>query len=608
VWPATALLLIAAWCGVMVGCSGGGGGGVGDPVLPPPPSPPPTKTDPLRLRFDVQPDSGLAGRSFGAALLVSIIDASGAIVAPDVQIEVALAGSKGARLSGTLVRQALDGVATFDDLMVIGGARGLLLQATAIVGATGPRIEGGTSLPFDRDVSPGKRHVILMVADGWGFKHIEATRSFSARPAPYAGFASYAMSTWDADVKLVHGAKGYDPDLAWSQFGYLYYAADSASTATAMYTGVKTRSGRIAIGPGVGGQRLQAISELVLRNGVGSGAVTSVPIVHATPAAWGAHNDSRANYNIIADEMLFGDPTATTKGQGAHGASPELAQVLIGCGHPTMTGSALVTGEQLAKARAESANPSGWTVVDRDLGGGTPGDPAAVRLLAAARDAGTERLFGLFGGGAGNLPFRRHDGSGLDPLDPTLAQMSRAALEVLGRQEKGFYLMIEGGAVDWASHGNNMSLMLGEMLGFDDAVAEVIAWIEDPNNGSDWTNTLLIVTGDHECGLLTAGPAVFPDQPLGAVTAARIGMEKFDLTHNVTASWDDSNSNSMIEPGEAVHWAWNTGGHSNCLIPCFFKGVGSDGFARFATGLDPRRGSYIDNTDVYKVMVEVLER
>ena len=167
--------------------------------------------------------------------------------------------------------------------------------------------------------------------------------------------------------------------------------------------------------------------------------------------------------------------------------------------------------------------------------------------------------------------------------------------------------MIEGGAVDWAGHDNDMSAMIGELLEFDAAVCKVVNWIEDPNNDADWSNTMLIVTGDHETGLLTQAPGLRADLPLGDVTPARMRTEKWDFVHKVFASWDDANNNRRMELGsEDVYWTWNTRGHSNALIPCFYKGAGTHRFQQFVVGTDPVWGDYLDNTSLFELMLALV--
>jgi alkaline phosphatase len=166
--------------------------------------------------------------------------------------------------------------------------------------------------------------------------------------------------------------------------------------------------------------------------------------------------------------------------------------------------------------------------------------------------------------------------------------------------------MIEGGAVDFASHYNNLDQCIGEMIGFEEAVRVVVDWVDSPGNAATWENTLLIVTGDHECGCLTAGVRVFPDVPFPEVSARTLALERAVPSTGRRASWEDLNANNEIDVGEPVYWAWNTGSHSNSLIPAFVRGVGATRFDSRIVGTDPVRGAYIDDTAVFQVMRDVL--
>jgi alkaline phosphatase len=167
--------------------------------------------------------------------------------------------------------------------------------------------------------------------------------------------------------------------------------------------------------------------------------------------------------------------------------------------------------------------------------------------------------------------------------------------------------MVEGGAVDWASHDNQMDRMIGEMLGFNEAVQTVVDWVDDPTNESNWENTLLVITGDHETGYLTAAPGLFPDHPLVTVNATTLSLEKIVTSSGRRASWADTNANNEIDEGEQVYWAWNSGSHSNSLIPVYARGVGAELLPYFANEYDPVRGAYLDNTDVFKLINAVLK-
>ncbi len=165
---------------------------------------------------------------------------------------------------------------------------------------------------------------------------------------------------------------------------------------------------------------------------------------------------------------------------------------------------------------------------------------------------------------------------------PSLAVMSRGALNVLSQDEDGFVLMIEGGAVDWASHGNSTSRMIEEMADFNAAFEAVVDWVEA---NSSWNETLLVITGDHECGYLT-GETLLP--PEGEVT------QRFA---------DPTNNGKGNVPGVV----WRSGGHTNSVIPLFAIGNGSEELAARAVNTDPVRGAYLDIIDIPKTVFALWE-
>lgn len=458
--------------------------------------------------------------------------------------------------------------------------------------------------------APAAKHVIVCIADGWGYPQVAATAKYAGGAAPYATWAHHAMATWDETTRKTNGGVGYDPENAWSDFGWAArIATDSASSATAMFCGVKTDRGRIGVGVG-GRERLRTLGEVALARGLATGAVTSVPISHATPAAWLAHNDDRDNGLAIADEVLFGDPNATGPASakahgGGHGPTAPGPTVWIGGGHPGFDRSPYVDAAIRDRLAGGGAAAGGWALVER-LAGQRDG---GARLLAAAADPATARLAGLFGGKGGNIAFRKADGSGHDPENPTLAEMARAALAVCARDPDGFVLMVEGGAIDWGGHGNALDRCVGEMRGFDEMVAAAVAWVDDPATPATWDDTLVIVTGDHECGYLCPGPRVFPDQPFGEVSPRTLALEKpVEGKGGRRASWEDGNGDGKIDAGEPVYWVWHSPTHTNHLIPLYARGAGA---ARFAAdpetaGTDPKRGRYIDNTAVFRVVFAAL--
>jgi alkaline phosphatase len=457
-----------------------------------------------------------------------------------------------------------------------------------------------------------------MISDGWGIKHLEATGKYVDHRPVYRSWSGYCMSTFPA-------GGSYDANLAWSDFDYVKSGAtDSSASATAMYTGLKTKPSMLSVSPE--GQRLFAIAEKARMFNMAVGAVSTVQISHATPGAWYAHNDYRFNSYAVAEEGLFGDPQATYgkwdwKQRARHFAQTIFewlprsrkvfkdlysgergpsrpVDVLIGADGTGYSGESYLNDYIREKLRKESSQPDKHIFiesVDREDNG--------VRLMELSENSNITRLVGIFG-----HSYRLADGSGYNPENPTLAEMTTAALKVLGRNPSGFVLLVEGGAVDFAGHDNNMDRMIGEQTEYDEAVQAVVDWVEDPSNGSNWNNTLVIVTGDHETGYLTAGPGVFPNRPLGEVSDRTISLEKEVKGSCCRASWEDDNENNIIDKGEKVFWAWNTSSHTNNLVPLYARGLGSGLFATFAINIDPERGPYIDNTDVHKVMDAVISR
>ena len=400
------------------------------------------------------------------------------------------------------------------------------------------------------------KRVILMVGDGMGYKHVEIARNYVGSPLAMETLpVKYGCTTWE------YGGS-YSSSQAWSSFSYVKSGAtDSASAATALSCGVKTDAGNIATNHN-DVSRLQTMTEYARLRWHASGVVSSVPFSHATPAAFAAHNNDRNNYGPIAREMVtsYGDQT------GARGNTPT-CEVVIAGGNRTWNAGYIGANEY--NALKNGTTGQGWTFAERQAGVN-----GATSLANAASTA--TKLFGLYGGPGGNLEYRNANGSGQSIENPTLAGMSTAALTVLNRYADGFFLMIEGGAVDWAAHGNNINQTIGEMIGFDQAVAAVMSWVDatDPT----WSDTLLMVTGDHETGYITRGAGVFANVAL-------------------------ANPGAGVLPVAGTHFAWNTTGHTNSLVPLYAKGSGSELFASYATSWDSGYATfYLDNTKINTVM------
>jgi alkaline phosphatase len=344
--------------------------------------------------------------------------------------------------------------------------------------------------------------------------------SYDARAAQL-GKPTWSSSSVDPKV-------GYDPELGGeapypllednpTRVSYFLsgVAPDSAGTATAMSTGAKTDSTRIAWAPGgfPGGELLTNPAYLRERYGMAVGLVTTVPITHATPAAFYAHNTHRNNYLEIGHEIL------------AH-TRPD---VIIGGG---FAAPSYLAEKDVSDAKASND----WIVVER-----RPGVDGGVSLRAAADRAVVDGkgLFGLFGGLDGKFEYPVPSDTPGSPSiargnieNPELADAVAAALRVLSANPNGFFTLIEQGDIDWANHNNDFASMIGCTHDLHKAVQAVVDFVDQPDDAIDWDNTTLLITADHANSYLrliaTLGPGDLPTQlgstyPDGDVTYGTTG-------------------------------------------------------------------------------------
>jgi alkaline phosphatase len=295
---------------------------------------------------------------------------------------------------------------------------------------------------------------------------------------------------------------------------------DSAASATAMCAGRKTYNDAINIGPA--GEPLEPIGVTLQNRGYAVGVVTSVPISHATPACAYANNVSRDDYQDLSRDLL-GQPSIARRTQARPGLD-----VLLGAGHGVDAdadpqqgrnfepGNKYLAGSTLRAIDAANGGP--YHVVQRTAG--RQGDQLLAEAAAVAIAKG-RRLLGFFGVSEGHLPFQTTCGD-FNPIgsrieageperlrqkyapilpytaadideNPTLADMTRTALDVLAARGP-FWLMVEAGDVDWASHANNIDTAIGAVKSGDAAFWAIVKWVE--RNGG-WDDTAVIVTADH---------------------------------------------------------------------------------------------------------------
>lgn len=262
---------------------------------------------------------------------------------------------------------------------------------------------------------------------------------------------------------------------------------ESASAASALATGVPTYYHAVSVGPD--SQPRTTVLEAAEEAGLATGLVTTTLVVDATPAAFAAHVPDRDEKTEIAAQMA---------------AVP--LEVLMGDGRGWFDGSLRTDGRDFLREMTRRA-----VLVEN-------GD--ALRAVQAEE---VEALIGFFPSDALRDPAQR---------DPTLAEMTRVALEIVDRDDDGFFLMVENEHTDHSTHENRpYATIAAEVLSLDAAVAEALEYREDH------PETLILVVSDHETG----------------------GM-------------------SLFAVGDGFEARYGATGHSVTLVPLFATGPGAERF------------------------------
>lgn len=487
--------------------------------------------------------------------------------------------------------------------------------------------------------APALKHVIFFIGDGMSAQtEVAASRYLYGRDD---GLAWQKMpgkayvATWDINVYNGNARQARRPPYSRSAFAPLLGydaktdgatprlggdaksafppgpATDSASAATALATGFKTDSGNIAWLPGdpPDGALTTIAEEYRAKTGAAIGVVSTVPFDHATPAAFVSHNTSRNSYYTglkgytglgIADEIILR-------------VKPD---VVIAGGHP------LLDNPDFNPRRGYISEPlylglkvsPDYLLVERKAG--ADGGRALLEGAAAAARAG-KKLFGLFGGKGGNFDIARAEDSPGRPSitpaneeNPSLAEATLAALDYLGRDPEGFFLVIEQGDIDWTNHDNDFRGMVACVADLDGAVRAARAFVDRPGDAVDWTNTVLLVTADHATG----GLFLNPDKRLGAGELPRQEPRIEDAEAPPRAGSDrgtGANGTTLKTPVFTSPYAYpgqeavfGTAGHTNELVNLAVIGPAARYFMKYRGTWYP--GLILDNTQINAALREAL--
>ena len=359
-------------------------------------------------------------------------------------------------------------------------------------GSTAPQEDQQTTEPQDdaAETVSAPKYVFLFIGDGMSYPQIQATSDYLGALQD-EDYLQAQPSLDDNQGAILDGPEplnfmGFETAGSAVTYDSNSFAPDSASTATSISTGHKTYSGSINVDE-TGTVSYETISEKVHSQlGMKVGVVTSVNLNHATPAAFYAHQASRNDYYDIGLE-------------------------LVDSGFEYFAGGGLLdpTGEEEDQTSLyDLAAEAGYNVV-------------TTQADAEALAAGEEKVMvideHLADGDAMAYELDRAEG------DWALADYVAKGIEVLDN-DKGFFMMCEGGKIDWACHANDAASTIADTQAFADAVQVAIDFAKDHAD-----ETLILVTGDHETGGLTIGFAGTDyDTYLTLLENQKISFAKYD--------------------------------------------------------------------------------
>lgn len=346
------------------------------------------------------------------------------------------------------------------------------------------------------------KQVILFVGDGMGVSTITAARILEGQRRGEPGEENHLSFEGFPSVSLV---KTYSVNQQ---------TPDSAPTMTAMMTGVKTKDGILSINDNVirgdqttvAGNELTTLLELAEDAGLSTGVVSTARLTHATPAACYAHSPER-DWESDAD-LSEGARTA-----GFKDIARQLVEFPRGNGLEVALGGGRAYFLPNTSADPEDVGKKGRRKDGRDLTQQwlhAYSNSAFVWNKAqfdAIDPRHTDHLLGLFE--QSHMEYeadRARDTGG----EPSLAEMTRKAIQVLSRNRKGFFLMVEAGRIDHAHHAGNAARALTDTVALSDAVRVAQELTSDED-------TLILTTADHSHVFTIAGYPTRGNDILGKV-------------------------------------------------------------------------------------------
>ena len=406
------------------------------------------------------------------------------------------------------------------------------------------------------------KNVIYMIGDGMGPAYTTAYRYFKDDPT------TKSVEQTVFDTMLTGMARTYPDDHT--------VVTDSAASATALSSGHKSYNGAIAVDTDK--KPLKTMLEIAKQRGMTTALLATSQINHATPASFAAHNESRNNYDEIANDYIDNKIA---------GKLP--VDLMLGGG----TKYFIRDDRNLVDEFKAAGYQYGDDIQNLDQITQLP----AIGLYAAK-----------------GLPFA------LDENPTRLTKLTSKALDLLDNQNKdGFFVMIEGSQIDWCGHANDIACAMAEMDDFASAIEKAKAYV-DKNK-----DTLLVITADHSTGGLTLGAHGQYKWEADVVhgikaTAGKITQQLLD-SDDLKSVWNkytnieftpenkikleqaksmgDKTLNLAVKSiiSDTSFTGWTTGGHTAVDVQVFAYGKGSEQFV----------GSQ-NNTDIADKLIHFIEQ
>lgn len=377
------------------------------------------------------------------------------------------------------------------------------------------------------------KYVFLFIGDGMGFAHVAAAQSYKAF-SETGEFGSKPLSFTEFPV------------LGWAtSFSASNPITCSSAAGTALSTGYKTNNGMLGIGPD--STKLTSISYKIHDAGYKVGIMSSVNVDHATPAAFYAHSAARSDYYSIGQE-------------------------LCATGFEFFGGGGFISEKQVKRHEGEMKSvyditeENGYVIA---CGLDEFQEKKCDKIVLLQENDKKDNIL--------SYAINRKEG------DLALSDIVASAIEVLDN-EKGFFMMAEGGLIDWTAHGQDLAGTIFEVLDLSDAVEVAVNFYKKHPK-----QTLIVVTADHETGGLALARGKGYKFDLSVIDGVKGGSTEKDVNNYM----DDKVAVDSINV--AANIGWTTTSHSGIPVPVFAIGAGSKEFS-----------GQMDNTDIPKKICALM--